>query len=378
MRYISIVLIIYIFSTSILYGYYMNIYKLIKLDPLTIKGHIKNENRLNHRLKLWTALLLRSILIVLAATIFIIGISSIFGKDNTAFAIVLFCLLFSLRYVPLGYSIGQEIIALSIVFFILTFSTSLASQLQNIYSLPIHFLSMWILLGVSCLSYPKVHGALIAFSYIYLAGNPVNSESLVNRALVATCGLGLAIVFYLVFHSQKVSKNNLKVLIKYTTLVKNQIDWEIWRLRLTIAISTIIYLGSVYNWPRFIWAAFACSSMLAPYDIKHPAWQRLLYRFIGVVEGALLFYFLQSILPDSVHFILGAIGGVCLGMCTHYRRQTLFNTVGALLAASQIYPVTGALQLRIINTIIGLCVAVIILLVEEMIRSTYRSKHSRS
>lgn len=107
--------------------------------------------------------------------------------------------------------------------------------------------------------------------------------------------------------------------------------------------------------------------MLSPYEANHPAWDRLKHRLIGVVEGSIIFYLIQFILHDSLNFILGSLGGVCLGLCTHYRRQTLFNSLGALLAASAIYSVSTALFLRIVNTLIGLLFALLILFLEKAI-----------
>lgn len=351
----------------------MKVYERVKSNFAEDKKKTRpNDRERIKSFRSWVALLIRSVLIVFIAIIFIVSVSKIFGSENTAFAVVLFCILFSLKYVPFGYVFFQEIVALCVLFVILIFSTSFASVLPPIYCIIVHIISLWLLFGVSCLNYPQAHGPLIAFCYIYLTGNPVLGGALLSRFLLGGIGIILASIVILIFHKKKNFGGRLINLIKFPMGSVERKEWEIWRLRLTFALSFLISLGTISSWPRFIWAGFACSSMLSPYDIKHPAWKRLCHRLVGVLEGAALFYVLQSIIPQSYQFTLGAFGGVCLGMCTHYRRQTLFNTLGALLAASQIYPLPGVLKLRIINTIVGLCFALAIVFSEILMKEIKR------
>jgi len=50
---------------------------------------------------------------------------------------------------------------------------------------------------------------------------------------------------------------------------------------------------------------------------------------------------------------MGPLGGLCLGFCTDYRYKTALNCFGALMMATGIYGIQGAVVLRIVDTILG-------------------------
>ena len=80
-------------------------------------------------------------------------------------------------------------------------------------------------------------------------------------------------------------------------------------------------------------------------------------RFIGVIAGSVLFYFVYCLLPMELHSMIGPLGGFCLGFCVDYKYKTALNCFGALMIASQIYGLQSAILLRIADTIIGIIFA---------------------
>ena len=50
---------------------------------------------------------------------------------------------------------------------------------------------------------------------------------------------------------------------------------------------------------------------------------------------------------------MGPLGGLCLGFCTDYRYKTAMNCFGALMLATGIYGLHGAVILRIVDTLLG-------------------------
>ena len=45
--------------------------------------------------------------------------------------------------------------------------------------------------------------------------------------------------------------------------------------------------------------------------------------------------------------------GLCLGLCTSYKSKTIFNCVGAIMAASMIFGLETSLYLRILLNMLG-------------------------
>ena len=58
-------------------------------------------------------------------------------------------------------------------------------------------------------------------------------------------------------------------------------------------------------------------------------------------------------IPESLHSLLGPLGGLCLGFCTDYRYKTAMNCLGALMLGAGIYGLQGAVILRITDTLLG-------------------------
>lgn len=348
----------------------MRFYDLLQLDPHGLKAKIRTASNASERHRLRFALLVRALLLVAFAIAFIAGLSVLFGSENTPLAVVLFCLFLSFRFVPLGYTLKQEPLALAILFVLLWGAPALAAQLPPLGSGLIHGISLWLLIGLTCLNFPQVHGGLMGFAYVYLAGNPVWGASLTQRGYLALLGWGLCWAIIVYRHRDKESQTPLCELFsapfrREASLQRRR--FEHWRLRLTLALAFLLTLGSGFALPRLIWAGFACSCLLAPYDLKQPAWSRLRHRLLGALEGCLLFYILQGLIPPTFQGLLGPLGGVCLGLCTHYRHQSCFNTLGALLAASLLYPAPHAMALRMLNTLIGLGFALLIIGIEQVV-----------
>ena len=74
-------------------------------------------------------------------------------------------------------------------------------------------------------------------------------------------------------------------------------------------------------------------------------------RIIGVVIGSLVSAILLFYIPTN---LLGILGGLCLGLCTSYKSKTIFNCVGAIMAASMIFGLETSLYLRILLNMLGL------------------------
>lgn len=352
----------------------MRFYDTLQLDPAVIKPRIRAAQTKKERFTLMSAMALRSFLIVAFAIASIAPVASVFGTENTPMAVVLFCILLGIRFVDFNYCIKDSMVNLAISFALLVFGPVLASLAPAPIAFLIHFISFFTILIMTCDKPELGNGGLYNFAYVYLSGNPVTGIALVKRSALALLGFVLcgAILYF------KHRKNNPQVRFRqiisqfHLTCEKSR-----WQLRFALGVALVLTLGRALNVERFMWAGFACASLLSCYpytgaidDIKTRSWQRLL----GAVVGSAIFFVLYQLMPDSMHSLLGPLGGLCLGFCTDYRYKTAINCLGALMMAAGIYGAPGAVGLRIADNILGvLCGLAVAFLFQKVVERRFEN-----
>lgn len=122
---------------------------------------------------------------------------------------------------------------------------------------------------------------------------------------------------------------------------------------MALGVSLVMTTGQVFGVERFMWMGFACASLLSEYPYSSNTFPRFWQRIVGALAGSCLFFVLYSLLPESLHSLLGPLGGLCLGFCTDYRYKTAMNCLGALMLGAGIYGLQGAVVLRIADTVMG-------------------------
>ena len=120
-----------------------------------------------------------------------------------------------------------------------------------------------------------------------------------------------------------------------------------WQLRLALGLSLLFLLNRALNLNRFMWAGFACSSLLSSYPVNLRG--RLAERAGGIVLGSLLFAAVYRHIPESFLFMVGPAAGLCLGICSSYFAKTVLNCFGALLMAAGTYGLSAAVSVRIVT-----------------------------
>lgn len=333
----------------------MNFYDIIQKDPILIKQLINESESKKEINKLRLGIFARSLLILLFAIILISSLSSLFGSQNSSMAVVIFCLLLGVRFVDFGYCIKDSIINLTIVFLILLISPVVSYYSDPFLGLIINFLSLLIILFITCDKPEMGNGGLYSFAYIFLLGNPVTGDVFFNRFLLMCVGVIICSVIFFIKHKDKNKDVTFRSKIQKFSLYNHKYKWEI---RMSLGISLILFIGSSIQLDRVMWVGFACSSLLCDYSKTPKIHERFFHRILGVISGCILFYIVYSIIPNSLHIIIGPLSGFCLGFCTDYRYKTAVNCFGALMTAAGIYGIHSAIMLRIINTLIGVVFAV--------------------
>lgn len=350
----------------------MKFYDILQMDPQVNKNLIKQSNSRKERMKIKLGIALRSLLIVLFAIVFIASLSNIFGDKNSPMAVAIFCILLGVRFVDFGYCIKDGLFNLSLVFLILLFSPVFAYAAHPILGLLIHFLSFFTILFITCDKPEMGNGGLFSFAYIYLSGNPVFGDVLYKRFLLTLVGLLICGTIYYVKHKEKYNDVTFKSKLKEFDFYKHKHQWM---TRMSLGVALILTLGTYLNIERFMWAGFACGSLLSDHSENPQIKEKFIHRLIGVVAGSVVFYIIYSIIPENISFIIGPLGGFCLGFCTDYKYKTAINCLGALMLAAGTYGVNTAILLRIQDTIIGIVFALVFYYLYDLcIGKRYKTK----
>ncbi len=204
------------------------------------------------------------------------------------------------------------------------------------------------------------NGGLYSFAYIYLTGNPVVGEALLRRGLLALVGYLIcgAILFVKHRHQHKTTR--------FSHVIRNfdlSAPVNLWQLRMALGVSLVLTVGQVFHVERFMWMGFACASLLSEYPYSGSAITRFWQRLVGAVAGSCAFLVLYLVTPDAFHSLMGPLGGLCLGFCVDYRYKTAMNCFGALMLATGIYGLQGAVILRIVDTLLGVTFGLILAVV---------------
>ena len=166
----------------------MKFYDALQMDPAILKRSSALCSTKREKAYYWTAMAVRSVLIVAFAVVFISLLSGLFGADNTPLAVALFCMMLGIRFVNFEYCVGDSLAALAAVLAILVLAPCWAAVLPPIFLIPLHFTAFFALLYMTVQRPEMGNGGLYSFAYIYLTGNPVTGEALTRRGLMALVG----------------------------------------------------------------------------------------------------------------------------------------------------------------------------------------------
>ncbi|MBS5149970.1 MAG: FUSC family protein [Butyricicoccus pullicaecorum] len=348
----------------------MRFYDMLQLDAAVLKEKIHACETAGERRRIWLAMAMRALLIVLFAIIFVGVLGGIFGAENNPMGVSLFCILLGIRFVDFGYCIKDSMAALALALAILLIAPAVATAVNPIIASCIHFCAFLTLLLMTTDKPELGNGGLFGFAYVFLMGNPVTGAAFWRRA-------GLTVVGYLVCgavlyfkHHDKNKEIRFHQIAAQFTMSQEKSRWQ---LRMALGVSLVLTLGSLFEMERFMWMGFACISLFSSYptvNIKERVWQRIL----GVIVGSSIFFVIYQVIPEALHSFLGPVGGLCLGFSTDYRYKTALNCFGALMMAAGVYGIQNAVLLRIQNNILGIIVGLLfIFLYQKLVEQRFEA-----
>ncbi len=330
----------------------MRFYDALQLDPSILKQKIRTAELPKERQKLMVAMATRSILIVLFAVVMISPVATVFGPENSAMAVAMFCILLGIRFVDFGYCIQDSLLNLAVAFLLLLIAPAAAANVNPFFAVIIHVSAFFIILYMTSDRPEMGNAGLYTFAYIYLSGNPVTGTLLWKRGLLTLVGYILCAAILFVKHRKKNQNVRFWDMVTQFSLSNRK---TLWQLQLALGVGLLLTLGTFLNLQRMMWAAFACGSILGCYSASAAqVKQRFVQRLAGTVAGSLVFFLVYQIMPVALRPLLGPLGGLCLGFCTDYRFKTACNCIGALFMATGLYGLQQSILLRVMNNVVGL------------------------
>ncbi len=345
----------------------MRFYDALQMDPSVLKQKIRASEDTGERRKLMAAIAVRSALIVLFAIMVISPAGKVFGQENSPMAVAMFCILLGIRFVDFGYCVRDSLINFAIVFVLLLVAPSAAAHMNPFLAALVHSAAFFVILFMTSDRPEMGNAGLYTFAYIYLSGNPVSGVLLGKRALLTLVGYVLCAAILFVKHRKKNQDVRFRDVVARFSFSNKVTQWH---LQLALGVGILLALGSYFNLPRMMWAAFACGSILGCYSATPvEAKERVGQRMIGACAGSLIFFLGVQILPESLLPFLGPFGGLCMGFCTDYRYKTACNCLGAIMMAASVYGAHGAAALRVVDNLLGVAFGFVFLVAYQKVAS---------
>ena len=326
----------------------MSFYQLLQYGVGDLKALIRKAESPSEKRRRIAALWVKNILCILFALVFIGGYSALFGSENSAAGVVIFCILLTVRFVDFGYDVPSSLWALPLSFAIMTFGPVLAAAGSPLFAFAVNGLCILTLLLLTSMRPAYGNQGLYVFGYLLLQGFPVAENSLFLRILAMSIGCLLCcLVFYRAHREKTYALSGVESLKQFrlTSPVSR------WQLKMALGISLVLLLGQIFRLPKTMWLGISCMSVLQME--AEVVKERLYGRVPFVLLGSLLFGLLSPLCPAALFPLFGIVGGLCVGFCGSYRWKSLFNCFGALAPATLLYGAGSAVLLRILLNFCG-------------------------
>ena len=279
---------------------------------------------------------------------FVTAYSKIFGSENSIVGVVILLCVMGFRFTNTGLKPSHGILAMMLMFAILTVGPRLANSGGLVFQFFVNLGSIFLLMLLGCHNVIFFNQATLVLGYLLLFGYDVTGEDYKMRIYAIVAGAVMTILVYYRNHKNKQYKRTLVDLVKEFHVHSTRGRWQ---LAITIGVSLSILFAGLFDFPRTMWAGIATMSVIQPFqtDMKH----RVMGRIWGNALGSVVFVVLYSIVPETLRFTFGIIGGIGVGLSATYGWQAVFNSLGAMTVAAEFLGMQGAVFYRIFNNVWG-------------------------
>ena len=185
----------------------------------------------------------------------------IFGNDNSIVGVViLLCILYSEMSIWASMLLKPFVTFRYFPYF--TFGPKAANLLGAFGGLLINFVCIWILMVLGCHNVIYYNHSTLVLGYLLLFGYDASGSAYTMRLFAMLFGFILTGVVFWRNHRKKTYKRGLRDLFNEFNLHSSRSRWQ---LLMASAVSSVIFIASILNLPRAMWAGIAAMSVLLPF-----------------------------------------------------------------------------------------------------------------
>lgn len=320
----------------------MTFYQALQLNAKGSKDLIRGTTDLRERRK-WSFVYLFKVLLTVAfCFLFVTGFSMGFGSENSIVGVAVLLVLLLVRQADFGIQMKSSILALFLLFGILAAGPKTANLLPPFGAFFIHIVCIFAITTLGCHNIIMSNHFTFVLSYLLLYGYDVSGRTFTMRLYALAAGFILCALIFYKSHRKQQFKRGLKHLLEELDLSSSRTQWQV---RISLATASAMLVASLLHIPRVMWIGIACMSIMTPL-IKDCTYRELRRAPFNIV-GGLLFLALYHLLPEGMLPYLGIIGGIGVGFSASYSFQNIFNALGALMIATELFGPIPAVILRI-------------------------------
>lgn len=327
----------------------MTFYQELQLGAAESKLQIKDSKNIKERMYHTAVYLFKVIITILFCIAVITVFTTFFGEENRMAGVVIVLGVMLFRNVSFEIRTSQGVLSLFVILAILTFAPHLANTVSPFAALPIHLLSVAVIVMLGCHNLYTCNQFVVVLSYLLLYGYDVSGQLYIKRIEGMAVGAVVIILIYIFKHRGKYYNRTFKDMFKEYNIRSTRTSWQI---KITLAISTLLTIAELVGLPRVMWAGIAVMSVLVP--SKKDITKRAANRSLGNIAGGVVFTAFYYLLPDFMLPFIGIFGGMGTSFSATYRWQSMFNSLGAMSMAVVVFGnLRDAVLYRIVDNIIG-------------------------
>lgn len=320
----------------------MSIYQALQLNASGSKNLIRNSVCRNEKIKWTLVYVLKIFLTVAFCFLFVTLFSILFGNDNSIAGVVVLLILLLVRQADFGINMQGSILAIFLLFCILIGGPRLANLASAAGAFFINTACILFITVLACHNIIMFNHFTFVLCYLLLYGYDVTGATYLTRLGVLSVGFVLCASIFYFKHRRQNFKRGFVHLLEEFDLGSSRTQWQI---RISLSTASAMFIGSLLHVQRVMWIGIACMSIMTPLvkDCAYREKRRAPFNIIGCV----LFICFYHILPEELLPFLGILGGIGVGFSSSYSFQNIFNTLGALMIATNLFGLYYAVFLRI-------------------------------
>ena len=174
----------------------MKFYDAMQLGANNLKPLIKETKDEKEKKKYIWALIIKNILCIMFCVLVVTPFGKIFGDENSIVGVVTVMALLTFRFSNLDFDVVQSTTALFSIFVIFCISPQIANMTNPVFGFFINFISIMVIVVLSCHNTILCNQSILVLSYILLYGNPVGDIKQYRNRVVALIIGGIIAVSY--------------------------------------------------------------------------------------------------------------------------------------------------------------------------------------